>query len=83
VSATEQEPEGIAVLVTHPDYGLMWHHSTDFDGCTHETACGRSVDCDEVRDTERDVREHMEGIASRGDCCIRCEEALGIEVSES
>lgn len=48
----EDEPTGTLILVDQTGRSLTWHHSVEFDGYVHTTACDRVIDCDDIRDVE-------------------------------
>jgi len=47
--STDDAP-GTLVLADEPHRSLTWHHSVEFDGFEHTTACGRELNVEHVQD---------------------------------
>ena len=74
---TEREPTGTLILVDEPGRRLTWHHSVAFDGYQHTTACGREVDCDDIRDVEMEPpREAWHKHVTPNTSCPTCYDSV-------
>lgn len=67
---------GGTLIKTAPDAEVggssLWHHSLDFDGERHTTACGRDFACQgSVVDVQMDVPDELDG----GNICYECASA--------
>ncbi len=68
------EVKGTLILATDRGQSPTWHHSVDFDGDVHTTACGSSIQCSEVEEVELDVSSGVLEDADR--VCSTCDESV-------
>ena len=69
---SDDDVPGTLVLVDESGRSLEWHHSVEFDGVEHRTACRRDVGTENVRDVmmnpEEDWHEHVPPVDGCGSC---------------
>jgi hypothetical protein len=64
---------GTAILVEKPNLACpFWHHSVEFDGYEHTTACGMTVDCDEINEVLMDTVEGWNEEIGPANRCPEC-----------
>ena len=68
MSETDQAT-GTLIRVNH-GAREMWHHSVEFDGYEHETACGQSFECHEVNCVLLEISAWGDIYKQR--CCDEC-----------
>jgi len=67
---------GTLILTSQPGRSLTWHHSVEFDGYVHTTACGRTVDCDNIHTVELDPIETWHETVTPSDGCSSCYDSV-------
>lgn len=69
-------PTGTAILADERGRSLEWHHSVEFDGFVHKTACDRVIDTDDVRDALVELPEAWNREVARTDGCSTCSRSI-------
>lgn len=84
MSESNADPTGTLILADEPARPLRWHHSVEFDGYTHTTACGRVLDTSvEIRDVLLDpVRGWAEHVKPANGCPICHDSVRGLNTNE-
>lgn len=74
--SADDEVEGTLILSDETARSLSWHHSVEFDGHTHTTACRREIDCDDIRDIELDPRDAWRSNVTPSNGCPTCYDSV-------
>jgi hypothetical protein len=71
VESKQGTEQATGAIIRRPGSGQTdWHHSVEFDGYEHATACGETVDCDDIQQVKMDLAEWA-NFAPR-ECCDEC-----------
>lgn len=73
---SNSEPTGTLILADETGRSLTWHHSVEFDGYIHTTACEREVECDDIRDVELEPREAWRKHVTPNNGCPTCHDSV-------
>ncbi|WP_138006550.1 hypothetical protein [Halalkalirubrum salinum] len=72
----ESGPSGTLILSDEPARPLRWHHSVEFDGYKHTTACSRVIDCDDIRDVFLDPVDEWNKRVKPANSCPTCHDSV-------
>ena len=78
-------PSGTLILADESMRNLTWHHSVEFDGYKHTTACGRDVGCDDIRDVVMNPVDGWHKNVTPNNGCPSCYDSVhgGRDASEN
>ena len=72
----ESDVSGTLVLADEPARRITWHHSIEFDGYRHTTACEREIHCDHIRDVFLDPVEAWHKRVKPANSCPSCYDSV-------